>query len=153
MLTKANFKFMRAGTAFVLTRTYLPHPNSTHHIYSFPDKVTVDDGTCFESLSPLGISAIVSGEYFENVMIWDEDAPCPTGQVYVHFAGDYDGVFGANMTAGAGYKIHTYRAAIFDVLPVPQGVAGCYRADLNVANYCVTTWKVARYGTDCIPSL
>jgi len=118
------------------------------------DEAAVQDGDCYESSSPQGVSAMVSGEYFEDVVIWDSDFPCPVkNHLFILFAGDYDGVLGAKMgSAEAGNTdnyIHTYRAAIFEILPVPQGVAGCFPVDWKKHHYCQTTWRVAQYGTEC----
>ena len=124
---------------------------SRTHWLHLKDNVTVEENTCYESPFLHGLSAIVTGEYVENVMMWDANAPCSDSkQVFIHFAGDYDGALGAPISAG------TYHAAVFDVLPVPQGVTGCHRVDFHPGqHYCLTTWTVAQYGTNCplIPTL
>ena len=80
--------------------------------------MTVEENTCYESPFLHGLSAIVTGEYVENVMMWDANAPCSDSkQVFIHYAGDYDGTLGAPISAG------TYHAAVFDVLSLLVGLA------------------------------
>ena len=120
--------------------------------------------TCFES-PPDGLIATVTGDQPEGVVIWDADAPCEpddnddnndnnedgatssSKMAYIHYAGIGDVI---PMTAGAGPAVlHTYRAAFFDALPVPQGASGCHPFQILFQDYCKTEWRVARYGATC----
>lgn len=139
----------------------LASTNERHAILGADGKVVNGDGSeCFEPDSRSGIVADVSSgdDDLDDLLVWDEDAPCGgDDRSYVHYSGPSRG-FGA-MTAGAGDLVHTYRAAVFfDGLPVPPGTAGCYAfstrssrgGDDEYAHYgCLATWEVARYGTPC----
>lgn len=112
----------------------------------FPsDNQVVNSLKCFDS-PPYGISARVTGNFPEGVVIWDSDAPCGEGKAYIHYAGSGNV---KTMTAGAGPLMHTYRAAFFDELPVMQGAVGCAEFRVKFSSYCKTEWQVARHGTSC----
>ena len=135
------------------------HPPYLHHDFSPPDDAVVDTMHCFES-PPGGLMATVTGHQPEGVVIWDADAPCEqqeeqddlsvtssrTTMAYIHYAGVGDVI---PMTAGAGPVLHTYRAAFFDALPVPEGASGCHPFHIMFQDYCKTEWRVARYGATC----
>jgi len=55
------------------------------------------------SSAPAG--TVVDGS--PRLLVWDSDAPCGTGQSYIHNIGTAPGVA---MTAGAGPRKHTYMA-------------------------------------------
>lgn len=147
-------RLVREGWSFIFclvvtleSNQNLPHSTIgvLHYEFLLIGTQTVEEDTCYESPSLYGLSATVTGEYVANVMIWNANAPCPnSNQVFIHFAGEYDGTLGAPMFHG------TYHAAVFDILPLPQGVAGCRRVDFHPGqHYCLTTWSVAQYGTNC----
>ncbi|CAE7305399.1 unnamed protein product, partial [Symbiodinium sp. KB8] len=72
-------------------------------------------GKCFESD---GSGFVCSAG---DLTVWDPDAPCGPGKAYIHAA---PGASCAAMTAGAGKKVHTYRAAKVEV-DYASFVGGC----------------------------
>lgn len=138
-----------------------------HFIYPIADGKDVDDGECIES-PPQGVSAKLVWKKDDDgepsvtdtsrLLVWDTEAPCDTAnhEVYVHFAGGQTAAEGDDtttspMTAGAGTEIHTYRAAWFDVLPVPVGTTGCHSLSPKKVQGChhMKEWKVARHQSSC----
>ena len=118
--------------------------------------VIVGDGSeCFESSSEMGVLAQVAGSEVDAILVWDQDAPCGTGHVYVHYAADgmVNDIF-EPMTAGAGPLVHKYLAANFwEDLPIAENSTGCQPLDTKyfspALQQCSKTWSVARYGTPC----
>jgi len=89
-------------------------------------------------------------ESLQRLLVWDTEAPCGGDRMYIHYAGEADGVTKAPMTAGAGALVHTYMAGYFETLPVPAGTTGCYAATIDM-HQCshAKEWQVARHGTPC----
>lgn len=111
------------------------------------DGKDVAENACFEA-STSGVTATVEGG--TNTLVWDTEAPCGAGKVFVHSAGE--GPF-TPMTAGAGATLHTYKSAEFETLPIPTGTIGCYPFDdagTVSPPTCTRTWRVARMGTRCV---
>jgi hypothetical protein len=92
----------------------------------------------------------VTGAEAESVVVWDtETGICPDGQLYIHFA---HGHGTKDMTAGAGAEIHTYKACVFDDVPV--SATGCQTFSgngcrVNLDDCPTHEWRVAREGSSC----
>mmetsp|Transcript_17420 Transcript_17420/g.33070 ORF Transcript_17420/g.33070 Transcript_17420/m.33070 type:complete len:180 (+) Transcript_17420:116-655(+) len=116
----------------------------------------VQDGTCFESPSDGILATVIPGSEREKpsteIVIWDTDTPCDNKEeLYIHFAGEPDGVMRLAMAADVGESVvHTYKAALFDSLPVPEGTTGCFRLKMGCKMMGRTMeWKVARHDVSC----
>ena len=90
----------------------------------------------------------------EQILIWDTlPGLCATpGSYYIHFAGEPDGIMRLAMMANAGddRTVHSYKAALFDTLPVPAGTTGCFRMKMGCQMVgSALEWKVARLEATC----
>ena len=92
----------------------------------------------------------VTGAEAESVVVWDtETGICPDGQLYIHYV---HGHGTKDMTAGAGAEIHTYKACVFDDVPV--SATGCQTFSgngcrVNLDDCATHEWRVAREGSSC----
>jgi len=116
----------------------------------------VKEGTCFESPSDGLLATVIPSPEHENpsteILIWDTDTHCDNkDELYIHFAGEPDGIMRLAMAAGAGESVvHRYKAALFDSLPVPNGTTGCYRVKMGCKMMGrAMEWKVARHDASC----
>lgn len=114
-------------------------------------KTIKGDGTeCFESPEQ-GVKAFVSGSEVDPIVVWDPDAPCPGSDAsYIHYTAKGSVASFEPMTAGAGSLVHTYKAAVFQSLPLDEGTSGCVQNFSPTTGLtCLKTWQVARYGSTC----
>ena len=85
-----------------------------------------------------------------HVVVWDaEEGLCKPGHLCIHYV--YHEL-ARPMTAGVGKLIHTYKACLFDVVPVNH--TGCQA--FSGARDCrsgvpILEWRVARAGYSCTP--
>ena len=92
----------------------------------------------------------VTGAEAESVVVWDtETGICADGQLYIHYV---HGHGTKDMTAGAGAEIHTYKACVFDDVPV--SATGCQTFSgngcrVNLDDCATHEWRVAREGSSC----
>lgn len=91
----------------------------------------------------------VTGAEAESVVVWDtETGICPDGQLYIHYVHGH----GKDMTAGAGAEIHTYKACVFDDVPVSATGCQTFSGDgcrVNLDDCATHEWRVAREGSSC----
>ena len=120
------------------------------------DGKDVDDGTCFESPNSEGVLATIvtsSPQTMSEILIWDTETKCQNeNESYIHFAGEPTGVMRLAMTADLGdeNEVHTYQAALFDKLPVPEGTTGCYAVRKGCKMMGAgMKWRIARHEASC----
>ena len=120
------------------------------------DGTQIKQGACLESPADglLATVAVNNPDANQRILIWDTlERLCTTpGSRYIHFAGELDGVMRLAMSANTGdaLAVHSYKAALFDELPVPAGTAGCFRMKRGCKMMApALEWKVARHESTC----
>ena len=92
----------------------------------------------------------VTGAEAPRVVVWDtERGICPDGEMYIHYV---SGAANREMTAGAGAEIHTYKACVFDTVPVSGTGCQTFSGDgcrVNLDDCSTHEWRVAREGSSC----
>ena len=113
------------------------------------DGKDIQEGECVAS-PPEGLVTKIEWKDHDNsqaalsrLVVWDTQAPCELpGEVYIHLAGQENGILSTPLGTN---DIHTYRAALFDQMPVPVGATGCHSMPDNMPCHHVKTWKMARH--------